>query len=48
MASEKKKRKLKNSHGCASFLKDKLPKGVKRVSFFTPSRRRVDKKVESD
>jgi len=43
MASEKKKRKLKNSYCVGSMLKDKDTK-LKRVAFFTPSKRKQNKK----
>jgi len=40
MASENKKRKLKNSYMYKTELKAK-GKGIKRISFFTPSERKV-------
>ena len=43
MASEKKKRKLKNSYCVGSMLKNKEVK-LKRVAFFTPSKRKEEKK----
>lgn len=43
MASEKKKRKLKNSFGCKSTLKNKLPSRCKRFLFFTSSQRKAFK-----
>lgn len=42
MASEKKKRKLKNSNLCRSGLKNKGSR-LKRVQFYTPSDRQVNK-----
>lgn len=45
MASKKKIRKLKNSNGCASTLKNK-GKGIKRLHFFTPSDRQQNKKLK--
>lgn len=45
MASEKKKRKLKNSNCVPSELKNKTVK-LKRVAFFTPSKRQQNKREE--
>lgn len=44
MASRKMKNKLKHKTG--AWLKNKTRKGLKRWSFFTPSQRRVEKKVD--
>ena len=43
MASEKKKRKLKNSYCVPSALKNKLPQKCKRLLFFTSSQRQQEK-----
>lgn len=43
MASEKKKRKLKNSYCVPSALKNKLPHKCKRLLFFTSSQRQQEK-----
>ena len=40
MASENKKRKLKNSHCSHGALKNKLPHKCKRLLFFTSSQRK--------
>lgn len=40
MASENKKKKLKNSYCCKGALKNKLPHKLKRVLFFTSSQRK--------
>lgn len=40
MASENKKKKLKNSYCYKSALKNKLPHKLKRVLFFTSSQRK--------
>lgn len=45
MASENKKKKLKNAYCVPSFLKNKT-KGPKRIAFFTPSLRRLLKKIK--
>jgi hypothetical protein len=45
MASENKKKKLKNSNWVASGLKNKK-KGIKRVHFYTASQRKENKKIE--
>lgn len=45
MASEKKKRKLKNSWGCAGTLKNKDQR-IKRFLFFTPSLRRLNNRIK--
>jgi len=42
MASENKKRKLKNSYCCGSILKNKYHK-MKRIFFFTSSARKDNK-----
>ena len=48
MASEKKKRKLKNSYCCYGALKNKKLK-LKRVLFFTSSQRKAEKeKIKED
>jgi len=47
MASENKKRKLKNSYCVGSMLKNKDIK-LKRVAFFTPSKRKKDKNEQSN
>jgi hypothetical protein len=46
MASENKKRKLKNSHACPGQLKNKIDKGPKTGAFFTSSQRRQEKIFE--
>lgn len=46
MASEKKKRKLKNSFGVGGVLKNKIDKGPKRLQFFTPAERKQNNKKE--
>ena len=43
MASEKKKRKLKNSYCVPSTLKNKLPQKCKRLLFYTSSQRQQEK-----
>ena len=43
MASEKKKRKLKNSYCVPSALKNKLPHRCKRLLFYTSSQRQQEK-----
>ena len=43
MASEKKKRKLKNSYCVPSALKNKLPQRGKRTLFYTSSQRHQEK-----
>lgn len=43
MASEKKKRKLKNSYCVPSALKNKLPHRCKRILFYTSSQRQQEK-----
>lgn len=43
MASEKKKRKLKNSYCVPSALKNKLPQRCKRTLFYTSSQRQQEK-----
>lgn len=50
MPSEKKKRKLKNSHGCRSVLKNKESEGysMKRYLFYTPSDRQINKKIPDE
>lgn len=45
MASENKKRKLKNGYCVGGMLKNKDTK-LKRVAFFTPSKRKEDKKTQ--
>jgi hypothetical protein len=45
MASEKKKRKLKNSYCCAGALKNKKLK-LKRVLFYTSSQRKELNKIK--
>ena len=45
MASNNKKKKLKNSYCVPGELKNKS-KGLKRISFHTPSMRRVLKKIK--
>lgn len=47
MASEKKKRKLKNSYCCKSALKNKTLK-LKKVLFFTSSQRKAEKEIKED
>jgi hypothetical protein len=47
MASEKKKRKLKNSNCVGGVLKNKSTK-LKRIAFFTPSERQQNKKSSED
>jgi hypothetical protein len=47
MPSENKKRKLKNSHCVPSELKNKKTR-LKRLCFYTPSLRRVLKKVYTE
>jgi hypothetical protein len=47
MASENKKRKLKNSHFVGSFLKNVTMK-LKRSAFFTPSMRKTLKKINTE
>lgn len=47
MASENKKRKLKNSHGEYSFLKNKDRK-IKRLGFFNSAQRMMYKKIEAE
>lgn len=44
MASEKKKRKLKNSYCVPGALKNKLPHKCKRTLFYTSSQRQQEKK----
>lgn len=48
MASEKKKRKLKNSYCWVGALKNKLPYRLKRVLFYTSSQRRQLFKIKFD
>lgn len=49
MASEKKKRKLKNSYCVKSALKNKLPSKGKRILFFTSSERlRLKSELKDD
>ena len=43
MSSEKKRRKLKNSHCVPSALKNKLPQKCKRLLFYTSSQRLQEK-----
>lgn len=45
MASENKKRKLKNSYCVKSWLKNKTIK-IKRLGFYNASKRKVDKRIE--
>lgn len=45
MASNNKKKKLKNSYCVPGELKNKS-KGLKRIAFYTPSMRRVLKKIK--
>lgn len=44
MASKNKKKKLHNSHLEKSFLKNKTIR-IKGIAFFTPSQRKMNKKV---
>ncbi len=46
MVSLNKKKKLKNSHYVPSMLKDKDNKGPKGFAFYTPSLRRLLKKIK--
>ena len=46
MASENKKRKLKNSYCVGGVLKNSANKGVKRLFFYTASQRKKNKKIE--
>jgi hypothetical protein len=46
MPSENKKRKLKNSYGTPGLLKENKDKGPKRFAFYTPSLRKVLKRIE--
>ena len=48
MASEKKKRKLKNSYCCKGALKNKLPHKLKRVLFYTSSQRIETKTIKGE
>ena len=43
MASENKKRKLKNAYCVKGTLKNKLPNKLKRCLFFTSSQRKAEK-----
>ena len=45
MASENKKNKLKNSYLSGGMLKNASTK-LKRIAFFTPSNRKIDKKID--
>jgi len=45
MASQNKKKKLKNSYGVGSILKNKIDKGPKRAMFFTPSQRKENNNI---
>ena len=45
MASEKKKRKLKNSYCAPGMLKNKTIK-LEKIAFFTPSQRQQNKKIK--
>lgn len=45
MASENKKKKLKNSYSVPSWLKNRTIK-LKRGGFFTPSNRQESKKID--
>ena len=45
MASENKKRKLKNSYCVKSLLKNKKIK-IKRLVFYNASKRKIDKQIE--
>jgi len=45
MASENKKRKLKNSFMVKSWLKNKTTK-LKRIGFYNSSKRALDKKID--
>lgn len=47
MASENKKRKLKNSYFVGSWLKNSTIK-LKRCGFFTPSMRKLLKKINTE
>jgi hypothetical protein len=47
MASENKKKKLKNSNAISSWLKNKTIK-LKRGGFFTPSNRQENKKIDEN
>jgi hypothetical protein len=47
MASENKKKKLKNSYSVGSWLKNRTIK-LKRGGFFTPSQRQENKKIEDE
>lgn len=48
MASENKKKKLKNSYCWKTTLKNKLPSRCKRVLFFTSSQRRQNNSFTID
>jgi hypothetical protein len=47
MASENKKKKLKNSYAIGSWLKNRTIK-LKRGGFFTPSNRQENKKISAE
>ena len=47
MASVHKKKKVKNSYQVKTALKDKGP-GIKGLTFFTPSQRQVNKKIDEE
>jgi len=47
MASENKKKKLKNSYAVGSWLKNKTIK-LKGGGFFTPSNRQENKKIKTN